>query len=577
MFVLAITLLLGFFLRIIGLNWDQGTHLHPDERFLTMVAEKIQFPLSLAQYFNSSSSTFNPYNNGFTFYVYGNLPLLITRFTAQLFHMTTYDSIFLVGRAISALFDTGTIALVYFLSMQIFASKRAAKFAALAYCLSVLPIQQAHFFTVDSILVFFSTSTLLFFIKHFKEKRLLPLIWSGIFFGLTLASKTSLLITTPLFYISLLFVHQKKLLNILKFSLLFSFCWLVAFRIFNPYAFNGPVSLSPTFISNIQDAHKMITGDINYPPNVQWTGTLPIIHPLIQLALWGYGPVATLLAMLGVIFLARRKKITQSGALIFISLFSILIFTYQGVQLAKYMRYFYPIYPFLALLTGYAISKIASLRLRSHSADSASSLQAGSGQAGQAKKILIVVWLALLIWPICFISIYQQKHSRVQASEWIYENIPKGSTVTSEEWDDSLPLNLFGRTNQDYTTLSLSMFQEDSRAKWEIISKQLEQSDFIILSSNRVFDSITHRSSIYPITKRYYTMLFDGSLGFEPVKISTSFPRLGPFIIDDRFAEESFTVYDHPQVYIFKKRVTNNGDDIMNLLFQYEKTPKSRI
>ena len=35
---LFLVLILAFVLRIYGLNWDQGNHLHPDERFLTMVA-----------------------------------------------------------------------------------------------------------------------------------------------------------------------------------------------------------------------------------------------------------------------------------------------------------------------------------------------------------------------------------------------------------------------------------------------------------------------------------------------------------------------------------------------------------
>lgn len=536
-------LFLGLLLRLVGLNWDQGQHLHPDERFLTLVAEKIRTPSSIAQYFDSKASPLNPYNNDFTFYVYGIFPLFVTRVVADIGQMNTYDTLFLVGRTLSAIFDTGTIALVYFLSLQIFASKKAALFSALAYCLSVLPIQQSHFFTVDSFLVFFSTSTLLFFIKHLKEKRLLPLILSGVFFGLTLASKTSLIIATPLFYATLLFANRKKTISILKYSLLFSFCWIVAFRIFNPYAFNGLASLSPTFISNIRDAHKMITGEINYPPNVQWTGTLPLIHPFIQLALWGYGPVATLLAMLGVFFLAQRKKILQSTPFIFISIFSVVIFAYQGAQLAKYMRYFYPIYPFLALLTGYALSKISN------------------------KKFLVAVLAALLIWPFSFISIYQINHSRVQASHWIYSNIPSNSVVTSEDWDDNLPLNIAGRTNRSYTTLSLPMFQEDSRAKWKIVTKQLERADYIILSSNRVIDSVKHRLSIYPITKRYYELLFKGSLGFKLINKSASFPKLGPLIIDDRRAEESFTVYDHPQIFIFKKDTQYSGDDIMKLLF----------
>lgn len=540
----VVVVFIGLLMRLYGLNWDQGQHLHPDERFLTLVAEKIRTPTSIAQYFDSKTSPLNPYNNGFTFYVYGTFPLFITRIVADIFQMNTYNNLFLIGRALSTLFDVGTGILVYLISKRLFANHKAAISAAFVYMIAVLPLQQSHFFTVDSFLVFFSTSTLLFFITHLKEKKLLSLILSGLFFGLTVANKTSLIITAPLFYMALLFIQLKKPVNFLNCALLFTLCWTFAFRIFQPYAFAGLLSLSPTFISNIIDAHKMVTGEINYPPNVQWTGTLPLLHPLIQIALWGYGPVATIFAGLGVFFLSRKKKIIQTSSFIFLSLFSIGIFAYQGVQLAKYMRYFYPIYPFLAILTGYAVSKVAT-----------------------SKKITTLIFFSFMVWPVCFLSIYQGSHSRVQASNWIYQNIPKGSTITSEDWDDSLPLNIGSLTNQDYATLPLPMFQEDSKAKWNTITKQLAQTDYIILSSNRVFGSVTHRPTVYPITNRYYELLLNGSLGFKPVKTVTSYPSFGSLRIDDSRAEESFTVYDHPQIFIFKKTARYSGDDIMKLLF----------
>ena len=40
--LLLLILLIGAYFRFTGLNWDQGTHLHPDERFLTTVAYSLQ-------------------------------------------------------------------------------------------------------------------------------------------------------------------------------------------------------------------------------------------------------------------------------------------------------------------------------------------------------------------------------------------------------------------------------------------------------------------------------------------------------------------------------------------------------
>ena len=543
MFVLAITLLLGFFLRVIGLNWDQGSHLHPDERFLTLVAEKIRIPSSLLHYFDSAASPLNPYNNGFSFYVYGDFPILITRFVAEVFHLTTYDTIFLVGRALSVLFETGTIALMYFLSLLLFSNKKAAVFAAAVYSFSVLPIQQAHFFTTDSFLVFFSTAALVFFAKHLKQKTTKSLILSGIFLGLALASKVSLIIATPIFFLLLIFLYRDNMRLLVRSSLLFAILVVASFRIFQPYAFDGLISLSPLFIADINEAHKMITGEINYPPNVQWAGTQVILYPFVQIFLWGFGPVATALSVIGM-FLAKHKKNYQNLSLILLISFGLTVFVYQGLQLAKYMRYFYPIYPILAIFAGYTLSKISN------------------------KKILITTLVALLIWPLSFLSVYQTSHSRVQASVWIYSNIPSNSIVTSEEWDDSLPLNISpSLTNQNYVTLSLPMFQEDTTEKWATISAQLERTDYIILSSNRVYDAVPHRSNIYPVTNRYYQKLHDESLGFKLIKEFNSYPNLGPIVLNDSGAEESFTVYDHPKILIFKKSNQLSKDAIMKLLY----------
>ena len=45
--------------------------------------------------------------------------------------------------------------------------------------------------------------------------------------------------------------------------------------------------------------------------------------------------------------------------------------------------------------------------------------------------------------------------------------------------------------------------------------------------------------------------MFQGSLRYDLVKIFQSNPTLGPLSLNDQFAEEAFTVYDHPKVLEF--------------------------
>ena len=91
--LLILILLAGAYLRYTGLDWDLNQHLHPDERFLTMVETSIAPVDSLSQYFDTQTSTLNPHNRGYGFYVYGTLPLFIVRYVGEWFGKTGYDEL----------------------------------------------------------------------------------------------------------------------------------------------------------------------------------------------------------------------------------------------------------------------------------------------------------------------------------------------------------------------------------------------------------------------------------------------------------------------------------------------------
>ncbi len=153
--LLAGILMMGAYFRFTGLNWDGEYHLHPDERFMTMVASSIHSVGSLSDYFNTATSSLNPNNAGYSFYVYGDLPLTLTRYLGELVGQTGYSQINLVGRALSGLFDLGTVLLVYLIALRLFRKNRLALLASAFAAFSVLPIQLSHYFTVDTFTNFF--------------------------------------------------------------------------------------------------------------------------------------------------------------------------------------------------------------------------------------------------------------------------------------------------------------------------------------------------------------------------------------------------------------------------------------
>ncbi len=173
------------------------------------------------------------------------------------------------------------------------------------------------------------------------------------------------------------------------------------------------------------------------------------------------------------------------------------------------------------------------------------------------KKMLIVfVLLASICWSIAFFSIYSKPNTRVSASKWINQNIPLGSYLAIEHWDDALPL--FG--TEKYHFLEMPLYENDnSFGKWEKVNVNLRKADYIILASNRLYVPLQKLADCqkykvcYPKTAQYYRDLFSGKLGFEKVAEFTSYPSIFNLSVNDQPADESFTVYDHPKVIIFKK------------------------
>ena len=69
--LLMAILLSGWFFRSMNNNWDESRHLHPDERYLSMVINAIEPVGTAREYFDTAKSPLNPGNKDFGFFVYG--------------------------------------------------------------------------------------------------------------------------------------------------------------------------------------------------------------------------------------------------------------------------------------------------------------------------------------------------------------------------------------------------------------------------------------------------------------------------------------------------------------------------
>lgn len=534
-FVLIAILSLGLVLRIFGLNWDQNNHLHPDERFLTMVATSMKWT---SNYLDTKTSTLNPHNIGYGFYVYGTFPVILVKFIADKLNYGDYNNIALVGRATSAVLDLGTTVLVFLITRRLFKNTTAALLAMFAYAISVLPIQLSHFFAVDTALVFFLT--LSFYSLITKRYVLL-----GIAYGLALSSKISAVVFSPV--IALYFLRKFKPI------IIFSLTCLFTLRLAYPYLFNG-YKLNSLLLANWQQLKTMSVPSLGFPPSVQWIHITPYLFPLENFLYWGMGLPLGIIALAALVFCLFRCFRHPQAMLAMLWIF--ILFVYQASQPSPAMRYFYPLYPFLTIFIGMFLHQILSIN-----------------------KFLLISILALIsIWPLSFISIYSRPHSRVAATNWILQNVPEGSTISCEHWDDCLPI---GYHFPPYKGVEFPLYGPDTPEKWAYMNDALQKTDYIILSSNRLYGSIMTVPEYYPETIKFYKNLFNGSLGFKLVAQFTSRPNLpipglnlcltpsniiygkiarsvqncplsGISFVDD-YSEELFTVYDHPKVLIFQK------------------------
>src|SRR5262245_30169139 len=355
---MAAILVVAAWLRLQGLDWDEGQHLHPDERFLTMVATAIKPPHSLAEYFDTGDSPLNPGNHKYGFFVYGTLPLFVVRWLGQWLGSTGYMHIYLVGRVFSALCDCGTVWLTARLGTRL-AGRRAGLFASALVAFSVTSIQNAHFFTVDSAATFFATAALCELVEVADTASLRAQLVFGALCGATLGCRINLALLGDVYPLALLCAWLSRRAGVARLAAGAVAAGLAAalvFRVVQPYAFAGPgffdLRIAPNFLASLREIQIFATGAADYPPAVQWVGRTPIVFAGKNLLLWGIGPAWGLAAVGGMLWwLVRRPSLRGAIALVW----AVMLFGYHSVQFTATGRYFLPIIPVLAVFAAWPV------------------------------------------------------------------------------------------------------------------------------------------------------------------------------------------------------------------------------
>ncbi|MGQ9553680.1 MAG: DUF2298 domain-containing protein, partial [Anaerolineae bacterium] len=408
------------------------------------------------------------------------------------------------------------------------------------------------FFAVDSLLAFFVTLTLYWLVRLVQGEGREAAVWAGIAMALAIACKSS---AAPLVLPwALAFVlrarkgsHQESGRLLVQSAI----AGAVTFTLVSPYVL---LDLK-LYLDSIGFESRMVRGTYDLPYTRQYRRTPAFIYPILQQLRWGMGWLPGLLAFCGLGWGIWRtiRRTVGDGELLLLT-WCLPYFLLTGGFMVKFMRYMAPLVPLLLVLGSGLVAHVA----------------------GRWPRWRPTMWalaaatvLYAILWSAAFTAIYRHTFSRQEASVWIYRNIPKGSVITKEEWDDLIPypLVLDGKvySPDDYDILAFPLQEPDDIAKVEMLVDRLTRADYIVISSNRFYGWLPRLHDRYPVSSRYYELLFAGQLGFELEHVFTSYPRLGPFQFDDDHADESFTVYDHPKVLIYRKVRTLPEEDLRSL------------
>jgi YYY domain-containing protein len=468
--LLLMIFLLAIFFRFTGIFWGEYTYMHPDERFLIWVGTDITpmqcnntaiNPVScpeedlrwmtVGEYFDTGNSTLNPQNRNHGFYVYGNLPMTATRLVVQwIYGRSGFDEMTNVGRVMSSLADICTIFVVFLIGSKVY-DRRVGLLAAAFLSATVLHIQQSHFFTMDTFITFFTILAFYFAIlvsidrrewsslrRFWRHPLFLPTLFFGIALGMAVASKLNAFLMAAMLPVAMLIrlvvfpteERPRRFLDACVFLVFAALTSFVVFRIFQPYAFAGPgffnFQINPQWWDSIKSLLAQMSPDTDFPPAWQWARR-SIFFSGQNLLLWGLGLPLGISAVIGfgwvtwrIIQSLGRNQEWQQHALLWV--WTAAYFTYQSLAPNPTMRYQMPIYPTLVIFAAWSIIAFWDLG-RKALADK----PAGILKRWQLPVAILFGALALVGtfgWAYAFTRTYERPMTRVEATRWIFDNIP---------------------------------------------------------------------------------------------------------------------------------------------------------
>lgn len=479
--------------RFIKLDWGNGFFFHPDEN-------------NMARSISSMSVDLNPH-----FFAYGQFPLYLVYFTLKFLKISlTFENSVYLLRFFSALFSCIAIYVFYRLSRFVL-SKNNAKIFALLLIFSPGLIQLAKFGTTESLLILTFALSIYISLLFYQTKKNIYILFSAMVSAIAIATKISSLVFLSCFILTIFFSFPIKKSFILTFLYLIITFSLVP--IFSPY---NIIKFSDFRSASIYET-SVATGKLDVFYTRQFKQAPAYIFQLFKVLPFALGLPVFILAFVSLI--AFKPKKNQKIHLLIIFLPCLLYFSYFGYIYVKWFRFLSPVFFTPILLVAIYLSHLHSSLL---------------------KYCLVIL---AIIPGIMFLSVYLHPDIRLTASNWINSHLDSQSVILSEA-GNVVDIPLFS----SHQTINFNFYNLDQDPQLQAqLPQHISQADYIIIPSRRIFKNQNNPS--FPYSQKYYQSLFNGQLGFSPLKTFSPLPEF----LNHENAEETFTVFDHPTIRIYQK------------------------
>ncbi len=531
-FIVSLFVIL-IYTRFVNLGWGLPYPMHPDERNMANAIQGLNCGISSASWRINFQNCFNPH-----FFAYGQFPLylgyiivfLLKFFDGDLGFPISFQEAAISLRIISAI---ASIINVFVLVKIVNLFKKKCHFGMTVGVLIFSPyaIQFAHFGTTESLLMLFYSLIICYSLKvldsrlPLQGKRGNDIFFLSLFSGLAIATKVSSVIFLAIPLIAIMNSKFKSQSASWRTKVFLTFTFLLLTLVFSTVFSPHNLINYQDFMSAFRYESAVATGQIKVFYTRQFEGTIPYLFQAIKVFPYALGWPVYILSLLGLIFLSWKDKYLN-----LIRLAILIYFILSGYIFAKWSRFMAPVFP---LMSVFAILFVQNVIRR---LDRKIWIPAFAGMT-----------LLLIIPGINYLRIYQNPDVRFQASKWIYENISNNSIILSETANvmDIPVSNGTMKQSNNYNVISFNFYYLDENPSLQMeLQNHLVLADYIFVPSRRLFAN--HPKDKYPLLNNYYEKLFSGKLGFKKVAEFSSG-------LNDEEAEETWSVFDHPVIRIYKK------------------------